>query len=225
MSLSLPSSIQALVFDAYGTLFDVQTLTGFLQQHYGEKAGRINDIWRQKQLQYTWLRALMERYEPFARVTTDALRFACRSLGEDLSEDLASELAQKYDTLEAFPDAKTALARLSGRLQLGVLSNANPSMLHQAIDHNGLKPYLNHILSVDPIQQYKPKPEVYDLAVQAFGLEKQEIAFVSTNTWDVAGAKSAGLNVIWLNRHQGRQEELGIQADWIISSLDDFRSM
>ncbi|MEM7368067.1 MAG: haloacid dehalogenase type II [Bacteroidota bacterium] len=221
MPLSLPTSIKSIVFDAYGTLFDVQTLDAFLKEHYGDKSQPINAIWRQKQLQYTWLRSLMGRYEPFSNVTTDALRYACQVQGEVLSASLEQQLVQRYYTLQAFPDTLSSLGKLASSVQLAVLSNANPEMLEQAVHHNGLHPFLTHILSVDSIQMYKPIPAVYDLATQAFGLEKEEIVFVSSNTWDVAGAKSAGLRVIWLNRYNGNLEELGIEPDWQISSLEE----
>lgn len=219
MTLRLPSSIKALIFDAYGTLFDVQSLQVFLEEQFGEKADAINAVWRQKQLQYTWLRSLMGRYTPFSSVTADALRYACQEEGLSLTQEMEEELVQRYYTLAAFEEVKESLARLSESFVLAVLSNADEAMLSNAVMHNRLNSFLSHVLSVNPILKYKPLPEVYTLPLQAMNLKHEEVAFISSNTWDVAGAKSFGLRVIWLNRYGGRMEELGIEADWVTADL------
>ena len=223
MPLSLPPEIKAIVFDAYGTLLDVQRLDEFLEHHFGEKASDINKIWRQKQLQYTWLRSLMRRYEPFSKVTADALRYACTSLGLKLPDALEQELVQQYYQLQAFPDVAETLATLSREFQLAVLSNANEEMLHQAIKHNRLAGLLTQVLSVDQIGKFKPTPEVYRLAESNLKLDREQIVFVSSNTWDVAGAASFGLRVIWLNRGNGNMEDLGFSPDWQIPQLGEIR--
>ena len=223
MPLSLPPTIRAIVFDAYGTLLDVQNLDAFLARHFGAKATEINAIWRQKQLQYTWLRSLMGRYEPFSTVTADALRFACGAVGVELSEEVAAQLTHQYDRLQAFSEVPAILERLSQKIPLAVLSNANDEMLLQAVRFNGLEDSLAHVLSVNAIGKFKPMPEVYAIAENALGLDRSQIAFVSSNTWDVAGAASFGLNVIWLNRYGGQVEELGFSPNWIVSKLEEIQ--
>ena len=219
--MQLLTQVKALVFDAYGTLFDVYSLGKRLTYHFPHKADQINPIWRNKQLEYTWLRSLMGRYIPFSTVTADALTFACKATNTSISDEIHQDLMQSYFTLDAFPAVPEVLGQLKNTHQLAILSNANPEMLNKAAVHNGIDEHLSAILSVDTIQKYKPNPAVYQIAADDLGLDKSEIAFISSNTWDVAGAKSYGLKVIWLNRQQGQMEELGFQPDIIISRLED----
>lgn len=216
----MPSSYpKALVFDAYGTLFDVFSMQQRLEDYFGDHAAQINPVWRQKQLEYTWLRSLMDRYVPFSRVTADALHFACSSVGVELKKAVQQALMKHYFTLSAFPEVPEVLARLSETYQLAILSNADRKMLEGAARNNGLAEYLKAIFSVDDVGLYKPRPEVYQMAAEGLGLAKDEIAFISSNTWDVAGAKSFGLRVIWLKRGEGNIERLGFEPDQIIQKL------
>ncbi|MEM6800222.1 MAG: haloacid dehalogenase type II [Bacteroidota bacterium] len=219
--MKLASHIKALVFDAFGTLFDVQSLDQRLHSHFGEQAPAINAIWRQKQLQYTWLRALMNRYEAFSQVTSDALTFACGHIGVELTDEVRAHMLEGYYELQAFSTLKEGLGGLKEQFKLAILSNADPAMLNSAAKYNEIDHFFDAILSVDEIKQYKPIPAVYELAPKALDLQASEIAFVSSNTWDVSGAKSFGLFTIWLNRKQGRMEELGVEADVEIKSLKD----
>lgn len=217
--LTLPTQIKALVFDAFGTLFDVYSLDQRLETHFGEQAPAINAVWRQKQLQYTWLRSLMNRYKPFSAVTAEALAFACKEVGVELTEEVKAHMVQGYYELQAYPTLKNGLAELQKQYQLAILSNADPAMLNSAAKFNQIDHFFEAILSVDKLQLFKPIPAVYELAPEALKLHASEIAFVSSNTWDVSGAKSFGLFTIWLNRNTSTLEELGFPPDIEIDKL------
>lgn len=219
----LSPEIKAIVFDAYGTLFDVQSLTQRLQRHFDDQASAINQIWRQKQLQYTWLRALMQRYVPFSQVTMEALSFACETLGQALREAQKQDLLDGYYSISAFEQVQAAIPGLAERFPLAVLSNADEAMLGAALRNAQLESHFAHVLSVDQVQCYKPDPRVYQLAVDAFGLKPSQICFVSSNTWDVAGAKSFGFQVAWLDHHDGTQDHLGQPADYLIKNVSNLK--
>ncbi len=209
---------KAFVFDAYGTLFDVHSVI---------EAGRavtadpqaLSTLWRQKQLEYTWLRSLMGRYEDFWAVTEAALRFALRRLGIAAAEAQVQALMEAYLSLACFPEVKAALASLKGA-RLGILSNGSPRMLEAAVRSSGLTASLEHVLSVDAVKTYKPSPKVYDLGSRAFELAADEIMFVSSNAWDIAGAKAFGFLTCWCNRANAPMEELGLMADYEVAGLD-----
>jgi 2-haloacid dehalogenase len=209
--------IHGYVFDAYGTLFDVHSVV---------EAGRaitadpmaLSLAWRQKQLEYTWLRALMGRYEDFWTVTDDALRWAIARLGLHASGDDVRRLMEAYLSLACFPEVPATLAALAGRPR-AILSNGAPKMLAAAVASSGLAPHLDHVLSVDAVKTYKPSPAVYALAPQALEVRASDLLFVSSNGWDVAGAKSFGYQVAWCNRTGAPEENLGVKADYVIGSL------
>ena len=209
--------IRGYVFDAYGTLFDVHSVV---------EAGRalsadpmaLSLAWRQKQLEYTWLRSLMGRYEDFWTVTEDALRWAITRLGLAPSESDVRRLMDAYLALACFPEVPSTLASLAGRPR-AILSNGAPKMLASAVASSGLARHLDHVLSVDVVKTYKPSPRVYALAPDALGIPATDLLFVSSNAWDVAGAKSFGYQVAWCNRTSAPPENLGVQADYVIGSL------
>jgi 2-haloacid dehalogenase len=213
------ASIRGYVFDAYGTLFDVHSVV---------EAGRaltadpmaLSLAWRQKQLEYTWLRSLMGRYQDFWSVTEDSLRWAIRRLNIAAEENDVRDLMAAYLSLACFPEVPDALGALAGRLR-AILSNGAPAMLAAAVKSSGLEKYLDHVLSVDAVKTYKPSPLVYALAPQAMGIPASDLLFVSSNAWDVAGAKSFGYQVAWCNRTNAPAENLGARADYVIGSLTD----
>lgn len=219
----LPPHIKAILFDAYGTLFDVRTLNLRLSKHFGEKSAAINDIWRRKQLEYTWLRALMQTYEPFSIVTAEALDFACEALGIDLKPAVRADLVQGYYELAAYDSVLSQLPGLAERFALSILSNADASMLNAAVNNSHLQSYFQEIFSVDTINRYKPDPAVYQMAASGLDLAPHEIVFVSSNTWDVAGAKSFGFEVCWLDHFGGTLDHLGVQPDHIIKNLSELK--
>ncbi len=213
------SQTKAVVFDAYGTLLNINSLDERLHHYYGEKASNISEIWRRKQLEYTWLRTLMHRYEPFSTVTAEALEFACNSLSFPLKDEILKDLMQRYFELPAFPEVPKVLKKLSEKYSLAILSNADLPMLNGAVKYNKLGSLLTEIISADQIKQFKPIPEVYGLATKTLKVKKEQITFVSANPWDVAGAKSFGLQTIWLSRKPGGMEKLGFTPDTEIKNL------
>ena len=207
------------MFDAYGTLFNVNALDHLLEDHYGEDATQLSAVWRAKQLQYTWLRTLMARYKPFHEITEDTLEFACTQLKLTLNQKIKKQLREEYHHLPVFPEVKAVLAELKSKNQLAVLSNADPGMLKAAVTYNNIEDLFTAILSADSLKLYKPRPEVYELAVTAFKCSPKDILFVSSNTWDVAGAKSYGFTVAWLKRTPVVLDKLGFAPDYEIEDI------
>ncbi len=211
-------TIRGYVFDAYGTLFDVHSVVDAGREITADPAA-LSSLWRQKQLEYTWLRALMGRYEDFWSVTEAALRYTVRRLGLAATEAQLRRLMDAYLSLACFPEVPAALARLAGRPR-AILSNGSPEMLAAAVASSGLAASLDHVLSVDTVKTYKPAPAVYALGPQAIGIPAAELLFVSSNAWDVAGAKAFGYRVAWCNRLGAPEDELGVRADLVVSALD-----
>ncbi|MBI4841489.1 MAG: haloacid dehalogenase type II [candidate division NC10 bacterium] len=212
--------VRAFVFDAYGTLFDVHSVVTACRGVTSDPEA-LSREWRAKQLEYTWLRALMGRYEDFWEVTRAALQFALKRLKIAASQEQVNRLLSAYLSLQPFPEVPATLKTLHSRFPLAILSNGSPRMLQAAVQSSGLEPYLQHVLSVDTLKTYKPNPVVYDLAPRALGLAKETIAFVSSNSFDVVGAKAFGFQVVWCNRTQAPLDELGFAPDFTVSHLDE----
>lgn len=208
---------KAFVFDAYGTLFDVHSVVQACDACWPGRGRQLSQLWRTKQLEYTWLRSLMGRYVPFSQVTLDALRWSCQSLALPLDATQSEALMAEYLRLKTYDDVPATLARLRGRK--AILSNGSPDMLDPLVRNAGLK--LDAVLSVDALRIFKPAPQVYALAVE--GLATREIAFVSSNCWDALGAKSFGFEVYWINRAGAPVDRLGFSPDEILSSLGDLK--
>jgi 2-haloacid dehalogenase len=209
----------ALVFDAYGTLFDVHSVIRRCEECWPGKGTLLSQTWRAKQLEYTWQRSLMRRYEPFSSVTRDALRYACESLGLPLDGKRTETLMGEYLRLATFPDVPGALQKLAGR-KLAILSNGSPDMLLPLVAQSGLS--LDAVLSVDELKVYKPAPQVYELAVKRLGT--RNIGFVSSNCWDALGAKSFGFTAYWINRTSAPVDRLGFEPDEVIQGAGDLVS-
>jgi 2-haloacid dehalogenase len=209
--------VSALLFDAYGTLFDVHSVVEAGRAVTADPSA-LSALWRQKQLEYTWLRSLMGRYEDFWAVTEAALVFACRRLGIALDPGARRTLMDAYLTLAPFPEVPEALARL-GELRRAILSNGAPRMLEAAVAHAGLGPHLDAVISVDEVRTFKPAPAVYALGARRLGMPPEAIGFVSSNGWDVAGAKAFGFQVAWVNRQGAPPEELGVAPDLEVRDL------
>lgn len=210
--------VRGYVFDAYGTLFDVHAVAEAGREITDDPAA-LSALWRQKQLEYTWLRALMGRYEDFWAVTEAALRHAIRRLGLEASEAQVGRLMDAYLSLACFPEVPAALARLAPRPR-AILSNGSPRMLRAAVAASGLQAMLAHVLSVDTVRTYKPSPLVYALGPEALGVPPGDLLFVSSNAWDVAGAKAFGYRVAWCNRTGAPEEQLDLPPDLVITRLD-----
>lgn len=210
-------SPKALVFDAYGTLFDVHSVVRRCDAFWPGKGTALSQLWRAKQLEYTWQRSLMRRYAPFSQVTREALGYACEALELPLDPANTEALMQEYLRLSAYPDVPKALAQF--RTRTAILSNGSPDMLEPLVQHSGLK--FDAVLSVDALKVYKPAPEVYQLAVDRLGVARQDIGFVSSNCWDALGAKAFGFRVHWINRGQAPVDRLGFAPDAIVGGLGD----
>jgi 2-haloacid dehalogenase len=195
-------------FDAYGTLFDLGSVVERSAARLGEKGPRLLALWRQKQLEATWLRSLMRRHAPFDEVTASALRFAMAEVGvEDFP--LERELLEGFRTVSPYADVRPTLEALRrAGVRCAVLSNGTPSMLEAALAASALTGLVDPVLSVEQVGIYKPDPRVYALLEASTGLPRREIAFVSSNRWDVAGASAYGLAVVWANRGGARPEPL-----------------
>jgi 2-haloacid dehalogenase len=211
-------SFAAFVFDAYGTLFDVHSVMRRCEGIYPGRHVQLSQLWRTKQLEYTWLRSLMQRYAPFSTVTREALAHSCEALDLELTAERMEALMAEYNMLATYPDVPQAFSGLKG-VKKAILSNGSPDMLEPLVAHSGLE--LDAVISVDELQVYKPAPRVYALAVAKLGVPKEQIAFVSSNCWDALGAKSFGFNVFWINRAHAPVERLGFRPDRIVSGLNE----
>jgi len=200
--------IEACVFDAYGTLFDVHAAAARCKDDLGEKEEALSNLWRLKQLQYTWLRSLMGAYEDFWTLTGDALDFAMNSVGLN-DPDLRKKLMELYLQLDVYPEVKATLQALKDKgLKTAILSNGSPTMLDAAINNAGLADVLDAAISVDPIRIYKPDPSVYGLVEKEMGVSPHSICFLSSNGWDAQGAAHFGFNVVWINRFTQERERI-----------------
>jgi 2-haloacid dehalogenase len=210
---------RAAVFDAYGTLFDVASAAERAKDALGPRWQPFADLWRAKQLQYTWLRSLMGRHADFWRVTADALDFALESFRVE-DRVLRERLMSLYERLGAYPDARPALERLRAKgVKLAILSNGAPRMLAAAAESAGIASLLDAVISVEDVGMYKPSPAVYRLAPDRLGLWPSEIAFVSSNGWDACGAKVSGMRVAWCNRAGQPRERIPEAPDAEIRTL------
>jgi 2-haloacid dehalogenase len=209
--------IEALVFDAYGTLFDVHSVVQRCESFYSGSGQKLSQLWRAKQLEYTWQRSLMKRYAPFSTVTREALAYACEALGLELTAQRMEALLGEYLMLATYPEVAGAFAKL--RYPKAILTNGSPDMIEPLVAHSGLK--FDAVLSVDKLKVYKPAPEVYGLAVKKLKIPKEKIGFVSSNCWDALGAKAFGFTVYWINRLGAPVDRLGFTPDKTIKSLLD----
>ena len=219
MSNSTFADVGACVFDAYGTLFDVHSAVGRGGGALGDKAQPVSALWRQKQLEYTWLRSLMKAHVDFWRVTGDGLDYALAANGVD-DPALRDRLMDLYLSLDTYPDVKPALeqARAGGK-KTAILSNGSPKMLQAAVDSAGLGDLLDEALSIEDVGIYKPDSRVYQLAVDRLGVAGGRICFVSTNGWDAHGAANFGFKVAWLNRFGQQPEKLPGEPSAVITTL------
>lgn len=213
--------IAACVFDAYGTLFDVSSVARGAQDALGERWQALSDLWRTKQLQYTWLRGLAGHHADFWQVTGDALDFAMDTL-KIAGPDLRERLMNLYLSIADYPEVPDVLATLKARgVKLAILSNGTPEMLAAAVDNAGIERYFDAVLSVEDVGVYKPHPAVYAMAPQALGLARENICFLSSNSWDAYSAKAFGFHVLWCNRFGQASENIPSMPDGEITELSE----
>jgi 2-haloacid dehalogenase len=213
------TDIRACVFDAYGTIFDFASAAAHCPDIPEEKRGVLTALWREKQLQYTWLRTLQGRYADFWQVTSDALEFALDSVEID-APGLHAHLMGLYLTLPAFPEVPETLRILRGTgVVTAILSNGTPSMLAAAVRGAGLEGLFDTVLSVDAIGAYKTDPRVYAYALGELGTAATQVSFQSSNAWDAFAASAFGMRVVWCNRYGQRRERLPGSPDYEVRSL------
>jgi 2-haloacid dehalogenase len=213
------------VFDAYGTLFDYGSAAERCRDALGQKLAPLTSLWREKQLQYTWLRALQERHADFWQVTGDALDFAMETLGID-DRALRDRLMDLYLRLDAFPEVPGMLAHLKkAGLKTAILSNGSPGMLRAAVESARIGHLLDAVLSVEEVGVYKPHPKVYRLAVERLGIDPAAISFQSSNAWDAYAAAAFGMQVVWCNRYGQRAERLPGKPQREVKSLAELPAL
>jgi 2-haloacid dehalogenase len=215
---------EALVFDAYGTLFDVHSVATQCELLWPGKGAAVSQLWRSKQLEYTWQKSLMRRYEDFSKVTRDSLHYVCSAMNIECSGQQFASLMDEYLRLAMFPGAAQALRDLAPR-KLAILSNGSPAMLEPMIRHAGVAGAFAAVLSVDNVKVYKPDPRVYQLAVDALGVPASKIGFVSSNCWDACGAKAFGFPTFWINRSGAPVDLLGTAPDFVLQNLGELTAL
>jgi 2-haloacid dehalogenase len=216
---------RAVLFDAYGTLFDVYSVGLLAEQLFPGQGQALSVLWRDKQIEYTRLVTTSNdgaHYRPFWDLTRAGLRYACKKLALELTADAEQRLMNQYRHLSAFPENREVLQALKARrVVTGILSNGDPEMLGIAVRSAGLEDLLDHVLSVDSVRKYKTHPEAYRLGTQATGLDARQVLFVSCNAWDALAATWFGYRTLWVNRYQLPFEELGTQPTRTGSTLRD----
>ena len=209
------------VFDAYGTLFDVHSAVARSRERVGPQADRLSDLWRTKQLEYSWVRTMAGAYRDFFDLTADALDFAATRCGLKLEATLRHDLLAAYEQLDAFPEVKPVLTGLRERgARLAILSNGTPTMLASAIGHAGLDGLFDHVISIDGLRQYKTVPAAYRLVEDAMQIAPAAVSFQSSNRWDIAGAVRYGFRGIWINRGGLPDEYRDMAPERVLRSLE-----
>jgi len=217
-------TIKAVVFDAYGTLYDVQSVADVTEEAFPGYGEIITQIWRIKQLEYSWLRSLMRRYRDFAAVTRDSLAYTLRCLGLQYDEATFARIIDKYQHLALYPDAVAALEAMKDK-KLAILSNGSPDMLNALVKNSGLDRVLDATLSVDPQKTFKPSPEAYTPIEAVLGVQPADVLFVSSNPWDACGAKSFGLHVAWIERVSPEAMALACVESDLVAPLTMFKAI
>ena len=217
-------TIKAVVFDAYGTLYDIQSVAAVTEQAFPGYGEIITQIWRIKQLEYTWLRSLMRRYEDFSVITRDSLAYTLRCLGLKSDPAAFERIMDKYLHLDLYPDATTALAAMKDR-KLAILSNGNTGMLNALVHNSGLDRVLDAIISIDSGKIFKPSPDAYSLIESVLGVPPAQVLFVSSNPWDACGAKAFGLNVAWIERVTPEAMALACARSELVAPLTMFKAI
>ena len=216
--------IKAVVFDAYGTLYDTQSVATVTEEAFPGYGEIITQIWRIKQLEYSWLRSLMHRYEDFSVITRESLTYTLRLLGLTYDDAAFDRIMEKYLHLDLYPDASSSLAALRGR-KLAILSNGSTDMLGALVRNSGLDRVLDATISIDSKRIFKPSPDAYTLIEEKLGVKPAEVLFVSSNPWDACGAKAFGLNVAWIERVTPEAMALACVESELVSPLTMFKAI
>ena len=214
--------LDAVAFDIYGTLVNPLEMNEHLRRFAGENADRFSELWREKQIEYSFRRALMRRYEDFGTCTRQALLFTARTLDIDLAGEDQEKLIEEYQNLRAFPDVAPGIEKIKARGHATVaFSNGVEATARVLLERAGVLPHLNSVISVDDVRTFKPNPDVYQYLVRRLGRSVEEVWLVSSNPWDVIGAKSAGLKAAWIKRKPDAVfDPWGIEPDVVVDSLE-----
>jgi 2-haloacid dehalogenase len=217
-------NIKAVVFDAYGTLYDIQSVAAVTEEAFPGYGEIITQIWRIKQLEYTWLRSLMRRYQDFSVITQDSLAYTLRVLGLKYERAAFERIMDKYLHLDLYPDAMAALAAMRGK-KLAILSNGSTTMLNALVANSGLDRVLDATISIDAKKIFKPAPDAYALIESVLGVAPAEVMFISSNPWDACGAKAFGLNVAWIERVTPEAMALACAKSDLVAPLTMFKAI
>ena len=211
-------NIKAIIFDAYGTLFDVNSAAEICKDKIGDRWEPFANFWRTTQLEYTWLRSLMRRHKDFWQITEDSLDKSMKAFSID--PKMKNELLNLYTTLSSYKEVPETLKILKEKkFKLAILSNGTPSLLNQLIKSNNLDNLFDDLFSIEDVKIYKPDPKVYDIPIKKYQIEKNEVAFLSANTWDVSGGGNYGFNSIWVNRNKNIFDKLDYTPNFEIRDL------
>ncbi len=213
------TKIKAYIFDAYGTLFDVHSVMKELEELFPDHGEAISQTWRKKQVEYFFLRQVMGRYKPFDQVTRDSLVYAVNESGQSIGEQQIEHMLEQYRQLKHYDEVEEVLKQLQGK-ELIVFSNGSDNMLHPLMEFSGLQSLFTDAISADEIKQYKPSPAAYVYALEKAGVKREEVLFMSSNGWDISGAKSFGFHTAWINRNQLPVEELQLAPDAVYEDLN-----
>ena len=216
-------NIKAIIFDAYGTLFDVNSAAEKCKSKIGDKWENFANYWRKTQLEYTWLRSLMDRHKDFWQITEDSLDKSMKTFKIDI--EMKNELLNLYKVLSPYPEVKETLKNLKDKkYKLAILSNGTPALLNELVKSNDLQNLFDDIFSIEEVKIYKPNSKVYDMPIKKYNIKKKEIAFLSANTWDVSGGGNYGYNSIWVNRNKNIFDNLDYNPVEEIKSLNDLNN-
>jgi 2-haloacid dehalogenase len=215
--------VKGIVFDMYGTVVDVGAVAEACKEVAPDPVA-FNTQWRAKQLEYTFLRSLMGKYQDFWKVSEQALEFTIQRFGLEVRPEQRRRLLEAWLRPSPYPEVATALPRLKARYPLAVLSNGSPKMLRTGLERTGLRSHFRWVISVDAVKLYKPSPRVYQLALKHMKLKKEKILFVSSNSFDAVGAKSFGFKVCWINRSGAPLDPLGPTPDLVVKSFDELEA-
>ena len=212
-------NIKAIIFDAYGTLFDVNSAAEKCKSKIGDKWENFANYWRKTQLEYTWLRSLMDRHKDFWQITEDSLDKSMKTFKIDI--EMKNELLNLYKVLSPYPEVKETLEKLKEKkYKLAILSNGTPSLLHELVNNNNLKNLFDDIFSIEDVKVYKPSSKVYEIPIKKYNIKNEEVAFLSANTWDVSGGGNYGFTSIWVNRNNNIFDNLDYKPIKQITGLN-----
>ena len=217
-------NLKAIIFDAYGTLFDVNSAAEKCKGKIGDKWENFANYWRTTQLEYTWLRSLMNKHKDFWKITEDSLDKSMKKF--QIDQNMRSELLDLYKILSPYPETKNTLEQLKNKnYKIAILSNGTPSLLNGLIEKNNMKIFFDDIFSIEEVGIFKPSSKVYEIPIKKYKIDKREVAFLSSNTWDVCGGGNFGYNSIWVNRNKNIFDKLDYKPKHVIRDLEELLSI